>query len=374
MISKKILIIYQDWNDWLIKDYSRFEFWFKNMDVAYSKNNNYYILVLGNVNKKFNPEENIEVEVVKSNSQRQFLDFFKFRKKIEFVQNSFKPSTVYIPFLYLASIIPKENKIKYIGFLRDKTPEMIAAKGGFKYFLGKLFYILDYLAFKKLDLILHNGESLEKYARLFKFKGELIYNPRNISDIDYFVKSKLNKEMIGLKKKGSKIIFSTGRLVKGKNMSFAINSLSKLPNNFHLFIAGEGEELNNLKNLTNKLNISNRVHFMGYIKHNKIWQYYKAADIFWLLSKTDFEGTPNVLQEAFYAQLPCIVSKISAMKNIVENNKDSLILNSWNINEVVKKTLILIEDKKLYERIKKNQKLKISYIIKQNKKVVEFFK
>ena len=370
-MKKKVLVLYQDWGDWFTKDYEKFEFMFKKLDRAYDKNIDYSIIALGNHNKTIQKEKNIKVKLIKSSPIKQFLDLRKLRKEIEFEIKKFKPDLIYVPFLYLASALPKKRP-KSIGFLRDITPEMIKAKGGLRSIAGQMFYQLDKSALKKLDIVLNNGKSLEHYAKKQGTKAKLIYNPRPISDIEFYDKAKPNKKLEELRKKKKKIILSIARLTKGKNMDLAIKALAHLPKNYILAIAGEGEELPNLKQLVLDLKLSDRVIFLGFIRHKDIWQYYKASDLFYLLSKTNFEGTPNVLQEAMHAKVPTIVSKIPAMRNIADN-KNSLILKTYDEKELARKTKAILEDKKEYKKLQENGLKKVQEITKKSRPVREFF-
>jgi len=62
------------------------------------------------------------------------------------------------------------------------------------------------------------------------------------------------------------------------------------------------------------------------------------------------------------------------MRNIIEDNKNGLILQSWNPKELSKKIEFLLKNKILYENIQEKEFKKINEIIKQNFKVKELFK
>ena len=128
MNKKKVLVLYQSWSNWFENDYSRFEEWFKDKDGAYDENIDYYVLAFSNNSNIFQKEKNVKVELIKSTPQKQFLDLIKFRKKVKNIIQEFKPDYIYSPFIYLLSIVPK-GKHKTIGFLIDKTSEMVKGKG-----------------------------------------------------------------------------------------------------------------------------------------------------------------------------------------------------------------------------------------------------
>jgi glycosyltransferase involved in cell wall biosynthesis len=377
-MNKKILIIYQDWASNFQNNYSKIDHWFKNMDQAYSIDNEYLFFSFGTEDKYFKLEKNVSVRLIKSNSKYQILDlFFKFKKELKKEISSFKPDYIYNYFLYLGVSLPfKKLNYKVISFLRDKTAQQIIAKGGIRVFIGYLFYFLDYLAMRKTDILLHNGKSLENYAKKLRYSGKLIYCPRPVSNKEFLnSSSKRSKDIIKKYNLENKIIILTiARLTQEKNIEFGIRTLNLLPSEYIYLIVGEGDLKSNLENLVISENLVGRVHIIDFVEHKYVWDFYNLADVYWQLSKTDFEGTPNVIQESFFAQVPCVVSKISAMKNIVDDKINGLILKTWSSDELSEKTLNLINNKSLYNLIKKNQLLKINYIISKNRRVVDFFK
>ncbi len=372
--SKKILVIYQDWDDMFLNNISKFDYWFDRMDGAYDKNNTYYILSFGLSEKKIQLRDNVIVEYVKSSPKKQLLDIFKYHRKLKQVIEDFKPNYIYNWFLYLGSAIPKKRNLKVISFLRDKTPEMIRGKGGIRSLLGFYFYFLDYLSMKRTDILLYNGESLAKYAKKLGFKKKMIFCPRPIADIDSF-KIKNNENLIEkYNLKNKQVILSVARLTKEKNMELGIHALSEMPENFVYLIIGSGINKTNLQTLAKNLNLQKRVIIIDFIEHRKIWEYYNIANVFWLLSKTDFEGTPNVIQEAFYAKVPVVVSNVSSMRNIVENNVNGIILDSFSPKELSNKTQDLILDKKVYKSFQIEGYKKVKSIIKQRFEIKTLFK
>jgi glycosyltransferase involved in cell wall biosynthesis len=373
MNKKKVLVIYQDWNDWFLKDYGKFEHWFKEKDKAYDENNEYYIISLGNFNRVIHPENNVTVELFKSSPINQIFDIMRFKKRLNIVINNFKPNYIYSPFIYLLSIVPKSQNYGIIGFLRDITAEMVKSKGGIKKFAGNLFYMLDYLAFKKIDILLYNSPYLEKYALKLGYKGEMIFSPRDIVDKEFFetVNSKEILEKYDLFDK--KIILTVARYTKEKNIEMGIKAFKYLPDEYKYLIIGEGPEKRNLEKLAKKLEVENKVIFVGFVEHKNLWKYYKAADVFWLLSKSNFEGIPNVIMEAWHSKLPVIVSKINALSSIVENGKTGVVLKSWNERELAEETLKLLNDKKLYKKLQIEGWKKVNEITKQHVDVKKLF-
>ena len=358
-MNKKILVLYQDWDGWFLdrEQYKKFEHWFKYKDKAYDKNNYYYILSLGRENRVLKLEENIEVEIIKSSPVKQIIDLFKFKRRVTEIIEDFEPDYVYVPFLYLASSLPNKvnRRYKVIGFLRDITPEMIKAKGGIRRIGAYVFYLLDYLAMKRIDILFYNSPHLKDYALRMGFSKKLIFAPRDIVDKEYFSSSVVDnlKEKLLNKYnlKDKKIILTIGRLTPEKNIEMGIKTMKHLPEDFVYLIVGEGFYRDHLERLVRRYGVEDRVFFLGYIPHQRIWSVYKLADIFWLLSKTNFEGIPNVILEAWYSKVPVVVSNIPAFKCLVRNNETGVVLRNFDERELAEKTMEILKDEELYRRL-----------------------
>ena len=81
--------------------------------------------------------------------------------------------------------------------------------------------------------------------------------------------------------------------------------------------------MENLRELANKLNINNKVIFIGYHKNPE--EYMETSSIFVLSSRC--EGFPNVLLEAMAMGMPVISTDCkSGPKEIIHNEKNGLIV------------------------------------------------
>ncbi|MBO6205824.1 MAG: glycosyltransferase family 1 protein [Lachnospiraceae bacterium] len=103
------------------------------------------------------------------------------------------------------------------------------------------------------------------------------------------------------------VIGHVGRFMYQKNHRFLIqifNELQKIKKNVRLLLIGEGELENEIKQLVSKLELSDKVIFLGVT--NEVAQYMQAMDLFLLPSF--FEGLPVVGIEAQAAGLPCLMS------------------------------------------------------------------
>lgn len=104
------------------------------------------------------------------------------------------------------------------------------------------------------------------------------------------------------------------------------NYLEKRFPDWRLTIVGDGEDRENLENHVKYLGMK-RVSFEGF---QKPIDYYKRASI--LLLTSDFEGFPLVLAECMsFGVIPAVYNSYSAVKDIIEDGKDGVILPKSDI-------------------------------------------
>jgi len=154
-------------------------------------------------------------------------------------------------------------------------------------------------------------------------------------------------------KKEFEILF-VGSLYPLKGVEFLIKSMKLLVNeeeNVKLKIVGEGPEKERLKLLANKLKLRNKIHFEGFVPHNKIVKYYQNCDLFCFLTLGEPFGI--VILEAMACGKPVIASNIGGPAEIVKDGKTGFLVNPSNVRLVAEKILKLIRDRKLRERMGK---------------------
>lgn len=133
-----------------------------------------------------------------------------------------------------------------------------------------------------------------------------------------------------------KVILTVTRLVKRKGVDTVLRAISairdKFPNILYL-IAGEGPEETRLKKLTTKLNLQNQVKFIGRIDYKKLPEYYNAADMFIMASRTelpDVEGYGIVFLEANACGKPVIGTNSGGVPDAIVHGKTGLIVPENN--------------------------------------------
>ncbi len=154
----------------------------------------------------------------------------------------------------------------------------------------------------------------------------------------------------------NKHLLYIGHLTKGKRIDQlfeVIKILSKFRNDFFLELVGDGDEMENLKKLSNNLNISDIVKFEGFRQKQDIPQYLARADCFLFPSEYDVWGL--VLIESMAAGLPCISSIYAgATYDLIQDEVTGFAVDFSEKEKVAEKIDWVIENPELAKEIGQN--------------------
>ncbi|MGL5989230.1 glycosyltransferase [Cetobacterium sp.] len=209
-----------------------------------------------------------------------------------------------------------------------------------------LFKLLDKWMYSRynsvVSITLKTKESLESWIKI-KYKSYIVPNGININK--YLNADSLKREEIGLKKDDI-VITQIARFNSVKNHETTIKALNELPKEYKVVFLGEGESEKELKKLCEKLNLLDRVKFLGY--RDDIPKILKISDVSILTSS--YEGLPISTLESMLLN-PFIGSDVPGIKELVEGY--GLLFQFKNHIDLKNKILILMESKKNYNLIKK---------------------
>jgi phosphatidylinositol alpha-1,6-mannosyltransferase len=149
------------------------------------------------------------------------------------------------------------------------------------------------------------------------------------------------------------VVLSITRIIHRKGADLVLQALAKFadrhPNKPFLFIiGGEGPFEESLKKMTKKLNLSDKVMFIGPYQYNNLYKVFRAADIFVMPSRSDImdvEGYGIVFLEAAICGLPSIGSNSGGIPDAIENNKSGFLVEEGNVDEISSKLEYLFLDK-----------------------------
>ncbi|WP_420933456.1 glycosyltransferase family 4 protein [Alteromonas sp. A081] len=128
-----------------------------------------------------------------------------------------------------------------------------------------------------------------------------------------------------------------------KNQVMMINAFAKatgVRDDVYLLLVGDGEIRNELQQQVDKLGISNKVIFSGYIA--KPAHHLALMDIFLLSSLS--EGTSMTLLEAMSLGKPCVVTDAGGNAEVVTHNINGLVTNNNDVDKFAKAISFLVEN------------------------------
>ncbi|WP_419676004.1 glycosyltransferase [Aliarcobacter butzleri] len=243
--------------------------------------------------------------------------------------------------------------------------------------LGKINLFLINILFDKADLIISNSKGVDedlKSLMRITINTKVIYNP---VDIEYINSKKDICEDVDFKFfSNKKYIISVGRLIPLKRNSDLIEAffeLQKEDDNLEVLFLGDGILKNDLINECVKLNIENKVHFLGNVKNP--FYYLSRSNLFVLNSQ--IEGFPNVLVEAMTCGLPVISSDCkSGPREILETEKYGLLYLVGDVGTLIEKIKFYLYqdvDKEVIKvkSLKRIEDFSVDKIMNQFKKVLE---
>lgn len=169
---------------------------------------------------------------------------------------------------------------------------------------------------------------------------------------------KLRKQF--LKDEKDVLFLFVGRLEPVKKVDELIRTyleIIKEFNNTSLLIVGDGSLSNSLKKMV-PLKDQHRIHFIGYVKEEEIFDYYGACDVF--VNPAHFESYGRVFLEAMSAAKPIITtSKVGAVEDgLCINGVNSFLYEAGDLNQLKSLMITLLKDNKLRLQLGNNALIK----------------
>jgi len=166
---------------------------------------------------------------------------------------------------------------------------------------------------------IYNGVDTKKFIPA-QSKTQL-FSIINVARITYYIK-------------GLDVLVKALKKCKDIGMKFTCNLVGGA-------VKGDKYSIEDLKKLIEDLELSEEIKFWG--NREDIPELLAQSDLFILPSR--FEGMPISLLEAMAAKLPVIASNISGSTELVEHEKNGLLFESENHNDLAEKILSLYNDR-----------------------------
>jgi 1,2-diacylglycerol 3-alpha-glucosyltransferase len=177
-------------------------------------------------------------------------------------------------------------------------------------------------------------EKVANFLREYGVKKPIYVIPTGINFTPFIKASHPENDTLALKKKLNidpswPIILSLGRVAKEKSVDMSISQMPeiiKLVPEARLLIVGTGPDIDSLKELSESLNVADRVIFTGAVPYKEIGSYYQLGDVFLCCSVTETQGL--TYYEAMAAGVPIIARRDDSIKKVIRDKIDGRLFDS----------------------------------------------
>lgn len=182
----------------------------------------------------------------------------------------------------------------------------------------------DYPLLKFMEHVLYRGhdltvsisekvqDELVKFMPRYQHKYHVVHNGVDLNRFPMVA-----KKAHTLIDKLTVNIAMVGRLHKHKDHETLFHALAKLPNQYHLHLAGDGEKKAALKQLADESNMTHRVHFHGVV--TDIPAFLSDMDVY--VQSSHVEGFGLAAVEAMAAGLPVLSSNVPGLDDVIGHDR-----------------------------------------------------
>ena len=247
-----------------------------------------------------------------------------------------------IPAGFIGALIKKKLKI----------PLVITSQGAELFLPSKHpFSRFTKWTIQNTDYLLPVSNQMAERASVFGAnKKQVLVVPNAVDTIKFSPNLKENfRKTLGLPKKAT-VILTVRRLVKEKRVEDVIDAFSGISNgkDTYLVIAGDGPELDHLKERVERLNLLDKVIFCGYVDNSDLPEIYSECDIYILSSQQ--EGLSLSMLEAMSSSLIVVSTESTGGEELIIHEVNGYLYKVAEISKLelcLKNILDLSEKKKL---------------------------
>lgn len=236
---------------------------------------------------------------------------------------------------------------------RKKGTRVVYTAHGFHFFNGApaknwlLFYPAERFLSRFTDLLITiNGEDFRR-AQTFHARKAVMVNGVGV-DLSRFEetvdRAAVRRELgIGA---NDHVLICVGEHSTRKNHETVLRAAQKLPG-AHVLLCGVGEKQQELEQLSQELEIAERIHFLGF--RRDVPKLLMASDVFVFPSLQ--EGLPVSQMEAMAAGLPCVVSDVRGNADLVQNGEGGFLHKPTDADGMADSIAMLLGDPALRENM-----------------------
>jgi len=245
-----------------------------------------------------------------------------FKKKYSFVQVHSMPE-----FLVFTSLLPKLFGSKVILDVQDPSREVYISKYGHKKIdlILKIIEVQERISFLYSDRLITPNIGFKKKFMQRGLEEDQMEIIMNTPDTRIFKRELLNDKFRD-RKEGQFILLFHGTIVERQGLDIAIEALSSLVEKIpgvRLEVAGDGEQLADVKNMVNRLRLESYVIFHNRVELKKIPELIMRSDIGLIPNRLDAFTNINLPQRIFeYAiyDVPVLMARTSGAQDYFDDN------------------------------------------------------
>lgn len=188
---------------------------------------------------------------------------------------------------------------------------------------------------RKAKFIVTCTQANHEYLSKLNFSGTPLHTIYHGLDLSLFVPTAPHSNGTS----SPALILAVGRMVEKKGFPYLVEACARLKNKGYDFrcriVGGEDKDTPVIKNLIEKLNLSEIVSLHGAVTQEELRSLYEQATMFVLpcqvIDNGDRDGIPNVLVEAMAMELPVISTEISGIPELIDQRKNGLMVPPKNV-------------------------------------------
>ena len=316
--------------------------------------------------------ENVKIHYLFNAIPRKKINIFTLYRKLQEIFTSFPPNTInsHSALPDVINIIIKifiGQKIKIVRTMHTDK------KWVSNFYLEEcLLNIFPIIFDSEVAISQATKNRLDKRFIAKLVRRQSVYIPNGISEevINYLdVNQTIEKMNDDFK------LVTVGRLCEQKGYKYLIEAMKILVDcdclndkKISLFIIGEGNLKNELLNLSEKLGLTKRIHFLGF--RQDVLKIIASSNLF--ISSSLWEGIPTVLLEAMALCVPIIATDIPGTRELIVDQQTGILVQPKNPKQLAKAirrficdpdaTVSLVNNSRMYVRDFTMIKVKEKYL------------
>lgn len=188
-------------------------------------------------------------------------------------------------------------------------------------------------------------QTLEYSRKILGPEANLQLLPNGINLESFKASEQITRKSLGISKE-SIVLVAVGNLIPLKNYAMLIESLAEVrlivDRSIHLVICGDGILLQNLKDMSSRLGISQNIHFLGHLSRDKLTDIYKLSNI--LVHPSLSEGFGNIIVEGFWHRLVVVASPVGAAVDLIQDGENGYLAQIGNKRALARSLVKAIGD------------------------------